>query len=694
MVSQGDAAISQDTTSSTWTISGAGLAVTLGLDPSQSLVVRRVENRHTGRILIDAPQPDTQLTLNGQTFALTEAGTALRYAGARGVMWHGGVHLTIGYTAQALHATIVRHYASYPASPVIETWTTIQTADGADPLVVSSLVGWQLSVSPGMVRWINGLRGDAPDTPNDEAFSFDQRDLALGDSLDLAAYGRSSERVVPFVMVDHGADVWFGGAQWSGAWHISAARTDGRIALSLEYPDVTTTVPGGGVLEMPHSFFGSVQGDRSAVSHALRGFLMTGVRLGRPMTPLVTYNTWYQYGVRIDEPTLLDEIDRTAALGVELFVADAGWYTGAGRLGFYDFDTGLGTWTVDAARFPSGLAALVDAAHSRGMKFGLWVEPGRVSLDTVGLDGLARPEWLAQHDGFNVAPTTAELCYGTRAVRDWIRQKLFALIDTVHPDYLKWDNNAWVNCNRTGHDHGTDDGNFAQVRGLYDLLQSLRDRYPDLLIETVADGGSRIDFGVLKYSDVTWMDDRTSPPIRVRHNLEGLSTILPPNYLLSFVLDARDRPLSESSDPIADIRSTMFGVLGFAFRSPGTRSWLSDLFREAIADYVQFRDILTSADAILLTGQAPAPDDSGWDAVEALNGSTGEAVLFAFHQQEANDRVSLRLRGLRPDASYSVTSLDSGDLGTSRGDDLMANGIEIVQGSGTQAHVLVLRVVP
>src|SRR5207244_2158666 len=98
-------------------------------------------------------------------------------------------------------------------------------------------------------------------------------------------------------------------------------------------------------------------------------------------------------------------------------------------------------------------------------------------------------------------------------------------------------------------------------------------------------------------------------------------------------------------------------------------------------------------DAILLTGQAPAPDETAWDGIEVLNGSTGEAVLFAFHQEEANDRVRLVPRGLRPDVTYRVTSIDSGDLGTSRGDDLMTDGIEIVQGPGTQAHILVLRVV-
>jgi hypothetical protein len=68
-------------------------------------------------------------------------------------------------------------------------------------------------------------------------------------------------------------------------------------------------------------------------------------------------------------------------------------------------------------------------------------------------------------------------------------------------------------------------------------------------------------------------------------------------------------------------------------------------------------------------------------------------VLFAYHQPEANDRVLVRPRGLRRGATYAVRSLDAGDLGTSRGDDLMQDGIEIVQGSGTQAHILVLRLI-
>ena len=82
---------------------------------------------------------------------------------------------------------------------------TVRVAAGGDPLVVSNLVGWQLSVPTGTVRWINGLRGDAPDTPVDEAFSVGRQDLAPGESVALGAHRRSSEHFHAFVMIDNGA---------------------------------------------------------------------------------------------------------------------------------------------------------------------------------------------------------------------------------------------------------------------------------------------------------------------------------------------------------------------------------------------------------------------------------------------------------------------------------------------------------
>jgi alpha-galactosidase len=179
---------------------------------------------------------------------------------------------------------------------------------------------------------------------------------------------------------------------------------------------------------------------------------------------------------------------------VELFVMDAGWYVGAGDSDQFDFDSGLGTWAEDADRFPSGLASLADYAHGVGLKFGLWVEPERVALAWVDKPGLARESWLATRDGEHGSPLTAQICLVRPEARQWVLDQLVALIERVHPDYLKWDNNFWINCNRAGHGHGPSDGNMAHVQALYGVLDELRRRYPDLLIENVSGGGARPRF--------------------------------------------------------------------------------------------------------------------------------------------------------------------------------------------------------
>jgi hypothetical protein len=93
-------------------------------------------------------------------------------------------------------------------------------------------------------------------------------------------------------------------------------------------------------LEIPHTFFGVTARAGNDESGALHEFIINGIRQGRPFQPLVTYNTWFPYGTQVNEDQMVAEIDRAAALGVELVVLDAGWYVGAGDTNDYDFESG------------------------------------------------------------------------------------------------------------------------------------------------------------------------------------------------------------------------------------------------------------------------------------------------------------------------------------------------------------------
>jgi alpha-galactosidase len=439
----------------------------------------------------------------------------------------------------------------------------------------------------------------------------------------------------------------------------------------------------------PHAFFGVTPGDLGSVSAALRTFVLHGLRDDRPLEPQVTYNTWFAYGVAIDEASMREEIDGAANLGAERFVVDAGWYLGAGRAGAADFSSGLGSWQVDPSRFPSGLGALSDYAHERGLTFGIWVEPERVAMSTVGRPGLAQEAWLAKSGGKYGSSEFAQVCFGSPAARQWVFDRLTALIDAARPDYLKWDNNFWINCDRSGHIHGSSDGNFAHVNGLYDVLSRLRQEHPDLAIENVSGGGNRLDLGMLRYSDTAWMDDRTTPSVKVRHNIQGLSAVFPPAYLMSFVMSDPDEPLRNAQDLSLLFRSRMSGILGLCFRTADLDEDETAAMRQEIDNYRALRDALRTASGTLLTAQASSADGPGWDVFQTTPVGNHPIVIWAFQNDRAARTIVVRPTGLR-DRMYEVQGADAGPLGFVPGSVLTEDGLEIRTSPRSAARMITL----
>ena len=684
----GDAFVAHDPGADVWVIGSDDLELTVGFDASRTLSLQKLLNPITGRTWNIAPGPDTAVTVAGELLALTASGGAVALIASEASATDVGVRLTFTFEQRARGIRIQRSYACYPGSPTIETWTRVESPAGAVDL--SNLVAWQMKMPNALVRWLGGLRGDSADNEEAGAFELADRNLDPGEQIAIGADRRSTEQFVPFILVDDGRDEFYGGLMWSAAWQIAIERAGDRLNLSAVIPNVTTTATPARAVELPHAFFGITTHSMTDESGALRRFLMNGIRHGRPLDPLVTYNTWYAYGVTINEDAMVAEMDLAASLGVELFVLDAGWYAGAGQNGDFDFDSGLGSWAADADRFPSSLASLADYAHGLGMKFGMWVEPARVALSTVDQPGLARQAWLATEGGEFGQAANAQLCLVQADAFAWVYNKLVTLLDQVRPDYLKWDNNLWLNCDRGGHGHGPSDGGFQHVQSLYRLMAALRARYPDLLIENVSGGGNRLDFGLLAYTDTAWMDDRTSPSAHVRHNLEGLTFAYPPAHLLSFLIAADGEPVAGSDDLPLAVRSRMPGILGLTYRAADIDDVTADALRREIARYKRIRSTIARANATLLSAQAPVDIDS-WDVLQEVADDGRAGVVFAFKGDASEGRIVVRPRSLVPDAIYDVESFDTGTLGSARGDALMADGIEINHTPAvSRAHVIVL----
>ncbi len=265
--------------------------------------------------------------------------------------------------------------------------------------------------------------------------------------------------------------------------------------------------------------------DRNAMSQSFHADMRARVQWpGGAMKPgPVHINSWEGFYFDHDEAALMALADSAAALGVERFVLDDGWFKGR------DDDTSsLGDWVVDARKYPRGLSPLAEHVRALGMEFGLWVEPEMVNPDSDLYR--AHPDWVLGQAGRQDVTARNQLVLDlTREdVRDYLFARLSELLDTLPIGYLKWDHNRVLT-------HAGERAAFsAQVDGAYTLFARLRATYPAVEIEACAGGGGRIDAGILRYTHRFWTSDCIDAVSRVAMQRAFL-TFFPPEVMGSHV---------------------------------------------------------------------------------------------------------------------------------------------------------------
>jgi alpha-galactosidase len=331
------------------------------------------------------------------------------------------------------------------------------------------------------------------------------------------------------VVLNHGA-TWHGGLvhalqlAWSGDSRLAIERDDEGFWVLSAGP----ALQGGGILVEPGQSFTapaailaiSSQGRNGAMAqqHAAVRALVNWPD-GAMMPRKVHLNSWEACYFDHDAARIGALAEAAAAIGIERFVLDDGWFKGRN-----DDRAGLGDWTCDPIKYPNGLKPLADKVCSLGMEFGLWVEPEMVNPDS----DLYRthPDWaLAPAQG--VAPTARNQLVLDLARRD-LREYLFGALDrllrAVPISYLKWDHNRDL----------APAGGWAQVQGTYELLARLRTAHPGVEIESCAGGGGRSDAGIAAYTHRFWASDNIDAVSRVSIQRSFLS-FLPPELMGSHV---------------------------------------------------------------------------------------------------------------------------------------------------------------
>jgi alpha-galactosidase len=367
----------------------------------------------------------------------------------------------------------------------------------------------------------------------------------------------------------------------------------------------------------------------------------------------VTLNVWEAVYFDHDLGRLLRLADLAARIGVERFVLDDGWFH-ARR----DDTAGLGDWVVDRAVWPEGLGPLIDRVHELGMEFGLWFEPEMVNPDSDLFR--AHPDWVLAADPERLPPLDRN-----QLVLDLTRREAFehalSQIDAVLTenavDYVKWDHNRDLVDAGTLARHGAPAAS-AQARAYLELLDTLRGRHPSIDWESCASGGGRIDLEVIEHVQRFWTSDMTDA--LSRQQIQRWTTqLVAPEYLGAHV----SSPTSHQTGRVLSLdfraATAMFGSFGIEWDLTSASADDLDRLSEWVQRYKQWRELLQTGHVVRLDVTEPSVIAHG------VVSRDRRRALFAHVQMDeasSNRGVSLRLRGLDPDARYRLSWAGPTDL--------------------------------
>jgi len=362
-------------------------------------------------------------------------------------------------------------------------------------------------------------------------------------------------------------------------------------------------------------------------------------RTARP----VVLNTWEAVYFNHDLTSLRELAESAEKLGVERFVLDDGWF--AHRR---DDTAGLGDWFVDTDVWPGGLTELIREVRSRGMQFGLWVEPEMVNVDSDVIR--SHPDWISGPGaGRTPVPWRNQQVIDLVNPEAW--EYIFARIDALLTEndisYLKWDQNRDL----TEMGHAGAPSAHEQTRAAYRLIDAVRRAHPTVEIESCSSGGARVDLGILERTDRVWASDCNDA--LERHTIQRWTeAVLPPELVGTHVGPTTAHTTARTHSLSFRAIVALFGHFGIEWDVRNLDEGEFAELAQAVALYKAHRGLIHSGTAVHADVTDPAHTLSGVvaeDGSEALFAFVSVATSFA----ELPGRVGFP--GLNQQADYAVT---------------------------------------
>lgn len=360
-------------------------------------------------------------------------------------------------------------------------------------------------------------------------------------------------------------------------------------------------------------------------------------------------NNWEATYFGFDAEKLLKIAGEAADLGLDMLVLDDGWF---GKRD--DDNSGLGDWFVNEKKLGCTMKELVDRVNALGLKFGIWLEPEMVSEDSE----LYRmhPDWVLQIPGRepNRSRNQLVLDLSRKEVREYMKKFINDTLSCANISYVKWDMNRSVDNVYSAADPTLSQGavRHKYVLGLYEVMEDMLTRHPDLLLEGCSGGGGRFDAGMLYYAPQIWCSDNTDAIERLRIHY-GTSFGYPMSSVSAHVSVCPNHQNGRVTPFKTRGICAMQGSFGYELDLSKLSEEDKAEARRQIAVYNENWELFQSGSYYRLNSPMENHDYTAWSYVSKDQRKASLNVIYT--DLHGNPKpVRVKLKGLKKDASYDV----------------------------------------
>ena len=370
--------------------------------------------------------------------------------------------------------------------------------------------------------------------------------------------------------------------------------------------------------------------------HCIMNHICQGkyVHANRP----VLINSWEAAYFDFTGDTIVELAKEAKALGIDMVVMDDGWF---GKRN--DDNSSLGDWYVNEEKLGGTLTKLIERVNAEGVKFGIWIEPEMVSEDS----DLYRehPDWAITIPGRKPVRSRNQLVldFSRKEVRDEIFKRICAVLDQGNVEYIKWD------MNRSLADIYAPNVTYDYVLGVYNFLEKLTNRYPDILIEGCSGGGGRFDAGMLYYTPQIWCSDNTDAINRTRIQY-GTSFFYPVAAMGSHVSAVPNHQTGRVTSMHTRGVAAMSGTFGYELNPALLNAKEKAEIRAQLAQYREYQELIREGDYYRLSN----PFQDNFAAWMVVSDDRSKALVSVIRlTAEANlPAAYVTLKGMEEDAFY------------------------------------------